>query len=339
MKFSSVCTFLILIIFTKISSSIQNNYKQFKNIIKPSELSIPNISCNFHNFSPNFYICELFIKNSKTFTIKSQHLPSKSDSDVTQVHLYGSLTNFSQNICNQFRNLKKIFAIKLEIEKISESSFANCSNLIHLDLEENKISEINFEGLKSLKFLNLKSNEISELNFEAFKDLKNVRELNLDENLIKNLPNEIFEPLLGSMEKISLRKNKFEGSWKSEWLKSSQKLKYFDIGENNLREIEENSFNSSEIFAFLIDENLIGNLNSTQLNRRLENLKYLIANENEIIIIDSKFFNEAEKLKFLDLGENLCINETFKNFKAERDKNLKKLKLCFGGNSNLSTCE
>jgi Leucine-rich repeat (LRR) protein len=301
-------------------------YKSLTKFSRSEEISTSNISCIFHNFSPNFYICELSINNSETFTtIKGQHSPSKSDWDVTQVHLNGNFTNFSAIICNQFRNLKKIFAIKVQIEKISENSFENCSSLIHLDLEGNKISEISFEGLKSLEILNLKANEISEFNFEVFNDLENLRELNLAENSIKNLPNEIFEPLLDSLEKISLRKNDLENSWNSEWLKNSQKLKYFDIGENNLTEIEENSFNSSKIFAFLIDKNLIEILDTKSFENFL-NIQFFMADGNKLNFIDQKIIL-WENLKFLGLSNNTCTDGNF--MKENLDLILEELKVCF----------
>lgn len=356
-----VSSILLLILLTKKvnTENIKENVQEFLLQRKPHENSLdyqlnpqkpflnpenPNekLFCNFYNFSSSIYICDLYIDNPNGFdnftTIKVQNFQSEFHSNVTQVHFSGISTNFPQIICNHFQSLKKIFASQIEIEKISENSFKNCSNLVHLDLEGNKIREICFEGLKSLKILNLKSNNFSEFYSGIFEPLENLSELILDGNFLKNLPSEIFLPLFISLEKISLKNCKLEGAWKSEWLRSSQKLKYIDIGGNDLKEIEENSFNSSEIFAFLMDENKIGNLNFSSFQNNFKSLKYLIANKCRIIFIDSKLFNEAEKLKFVDLRENVCINELFNNFQEQKNSSAE-LQKCFESPENRSICE
>jgi len=93
------------------------------------------------------------------------------------------------------QGLSNLTTLHLHYNKISDISFLQgLSNLTTLNLHSNKISDISFlQGLSNLTTLNLWNNQISDISLSFLDSFPKLKELQLYENPIQNIPKEIFD--------------------------------------------------------------------------------------------------------------------------------------------------
>ena len=184
--------------------------------------------------------------------------------------------------------------------------FESLQKLKNLDLSENKLSSIVFDPfskLVKLKILNLYSNHLNIITSSLFYGLENLRELNLGCNKLEMIHEKMFKDLC-QLEYLNLGFNQISSIGKETFCGLGN-LKKFYLQNNKISLLAEDLFDyMPRLEDIRLDRNQIKlNTNKHVLNK-LEYLKMLSLNYNEIDIIDSELFNKSFKLEYLDLSSN-----------------------------------
>jgi Leucine-rich repeat (LRR) protein len=167
----------------------------------------------------------------------------------------------------EFKELKRLSLINLEISKISLSEL---NNLIDLNLSNNKIQKFDsLSNIPNLLYLNLSNNSIASI--QKINEFPKLVELNLNSNNIVNL----------------------------DWIDENfPRLKKLHMADNLLKEI--NGFlYLSELSHLNLSKNNIFNIKNLENNY---NLQHLDLSHNNIEHINN--LKNNERLKFLDLSYN-----------------------------------
>lgn len=191
---------------------------------------------------------------------------------VTVKCINGSLTSVPMGIPGNTNILN------LHGNKITDLKYG-LDHLVHLkmlDLSSNQISAINLPTGLNISTLYLQNNRISMLHQRAFENITNLNELNLANNGLTHIEH-----------------NSFTGI---------QNLKHLNLSYNNISFLDG-----------ITDLEMINSLDLTQsLSSILEinltlfsDVEELILKENEIKVLNWTAFHGLDKLKFLDLSNNL----------------------------------
>lgn len=133
-------------------------------------------------------------------------------------HLDLSKNQLSEISSETFLSLAKLETLSLADNQIKSINFERLPNLKQLDLSGNKLTEIynnTFEKLNKLEILNLANNRIELIRPTAFAALSDLKQLYLNENLLKLFDPSCFKCLASSIGEILLHKNSFAaGSFK-----------------------------------------------------------------------------------------------------------------------------
>lgn len=185
--------------------------------------------------------------------------------------------------------------------KVSE----NFSNLLIYDAHDCSIKEVryvNFKNLTKLEVVKLNKNKISYLDKDSFKDLENLRELFLNENFIQFIDMQIFKPVR-NLRYLQLDNNQISFLSKHAF-NNLLKLEHIMIGHNLLEKLVDEHFKSNKkLITIWLEKNFIYDLNSTMFDH-LYNLQYIDLKNN--ICIDDYYIQE----NFLKMKETLKINCT-----------------------------
>lgn len=296
------------------------NYEEFqerKNIIQEELQSCFNnfefeppmgtqITCYYGFDSDSSYTCNLELQNCIGFNefrrMKGNHLSGQISQDVREVFGYGQDTpNIPTIICRQFGNLERLWMINSNIEFLSIKSFTGCGNLVKLSLNLNHLVTIPERALpRTLKSVDFSYNRIEEIHENAFLDLK-LESLFLSFNEIQETQTKYFSSSEDSLEILSMKYNK-------------------------LTSIPHGTFTNFTNLKYLaIDHNQIAIIDSLSFSKNLESF---IASFNKIDYFDPEFFNLSSGLNKLDLQNNICVNENFKNITQNRNYVMRQLDTC-----------
>nr|AFC95888.1 toll-like receptor 9 [Andrias davidianus] len=264
--------------------------------------------------------------------------------------LYLGMNCYYQNPCNSsltfsrdvFKDAKSLILLSLKFNNLNSIPLGLPSTLVSLDFSENKIPEIkssDFDNLTSLEHLDLRwncqrcdhsvqpcfsclNNSALQIHPDAFRPLKNLKELNLRGNSLRNLSDSLVEPLtslhildlsdnllayaiangtffakLPNVQDLSLNYNykplnTFPRLTLSPHLASMQLLRYISI---------------NGYFFKTLDEKGIEPLLS------LPHLQIITFRTNFIQNVNLTIFSRIPYLRLLDLSENiLALSETCK---------------------------
>jgi Leucine-rich repeat (LRR) protein len=269
------------------------------------------------------YLCILRIENpfgrDDFSQITGTHYDNLNDANVTSV--YGATSSdksfklVPRVICDQFSYLIDIHLDNLFIEIVTARSFENCVQLRFLYLSGNQLAHIAdnaFVNNVYLEFLDVGSNRLS--HFKFFDNLTNLKTLFLEENSLENgLPKDTFQAL--TQLKYLHMKSCGISEINSEVFKPLRQLTKLDLSDNQLAQLSQNVFSELKFLDFL---DLSGN-KLTILQRNIwpiyENFTAEVdLSSNEIYAIDPKFFNSFVNINFVNLVDNLCVNEIVKDF-------------------------
>jgi len=196
----------------------------------------------------------------KVSSIKGNHFEWKNNQDVKAIEIGGEHDYLPSNIGAHFPKLERIYAENNNLKSIRRE---------------------NFKLMGKLKKLELKRTQISEFNENTFADLISLESLRLIANKIRKLPQKLL--------------------WKL------KKLKEFNASKNKIKlesVIDENLFDKNvELEGLWIFENQIKVLPKKLLSR-LVKLRQFSASVNQIEVIDSDFFANNKKLQFIYLDNN-----------------------------------
>lgn len=131
--------------------------------------------------------------------IDGDHFPLDNDASVSAVTFKDSKVNFiPAAILLKFRNLNHLILRKVSLQALNEHSLDNCERLKNLDLEANEIRELHtgvFRHCLTLQTLRLGYNKISVVELNAFDGLHKLFYLDLQNNLMQELPPTTLYPL------------------------------------------------------------------------------------------------------------------------------------------------
>lgn len=161
--------------------------------------SPPSIYC-LYSGGISTYSCQLLIQNSDGFNgfteINGTHFTGMTDSNVLSItEAFGISTNFPSIICQSFRNLRFISVQNIQIYEIGESSLYNCQNLLVINFARNNIHLIDpnsFTRNLALDQIILSNNFLTINNETLFNGQTQLTTLNLDNNPLRDLPENIF---------------------------------------------------------------------------------------------------------------------------------------------------
>ncbi|RNA26625.1 insulin-like growth factor-binding complex acid labile subunit isoform X3 [Brachionus plicatilis] len=269
-------------------------------------------------------LTNLSIKNSKVEKLTNR-IFSQLD-DLINLDLYSNKINSISNQC--FANLKNLKILNLShncLKKLNQYELNGLNKLEKLEMNNNSIEIIHPKALKQLhrlEILIIYSNRIKKIEPSTFMFQKNLKYLNLENNLIANLN---FLARLKNLEILNLKGNvKLESntalenfhlpklkmlainctaiSTFSDNLVNLQALEIYD-----LKSIDEGSFKNLKNIDYLIlnlaRDNFINSLNENHLEG-LSGLKYfLIENSHSLDILKQKenifkqIFNQFDSIQ------------------------------------------
>ncbi|CAG9809794.1 unnamed protein product [Chironomus riparius] len=142
-----------------------------------------------------------------------------------------------------------------------------------------------FTNLSKLQILSFGTNQISSIEQDAFKDLTYLKFLFLNHNEIANIDDHTFDTVT-NLRLLTLYNNQLSALSENIFINLSQ-LRNISISDNNIQSMNDNHFKN---------------------NRKLE---WIWMHNNEFSILSSTMFDKMKNLKFVDLKENLCINDYY----------------------------
>ena len=223
--------------------------------------------------------------------------------------------------------LKSLRTLSLRSNFLSE--IPNCvfnssffSNLRNLSLFDNFIKQISinsslvYSKLENLEKLDIGNNEIRNIPFNMFNPLLSsfnwifLKVLSLEGNYVSYLPPNLFhDTFLLSLEGISFRNNLLE-TLPSGVLHDSKltEIKFVNFANNQISMLPSDLFNASNLQNLRqinINNNKISYLPYNLLdNPVLQNLVHLDFSDNEISYIPPRFFTNLQNLKVIKLNNN-----------------------------------
>ena len=272
---------------------------------KMQTVLLKNANYNFQSMTYQRHILSAFIsKLDQQHQIKSMNITDKSLHNLDHIKQLTHIEklNLSNNqlvdiqVLNNFSDLKELNLSGNTLDSIKKMpSLHQLENLNISNTSSTSLAKItNYENLKTL---DISVNNISNLNgIEKFQQLK---ELDISNNSIKNLSSLSNLP---NLQKIKL----------SNVLTSDNEFPYI----TNLKSVDiSNSYNNYKNVDFLIDENLLNQLNELNLNNvKLANFSFLnnLTETNQLeklYISGTQLYNldylvKLSKLIELDLSNN-----------------------------------
>lgn len=163
-----------------------------------------NVNCVFAVLS-NIYTCQLIgvtIPDDEelNFIIGGQHLPGRTNSDVSRITIQNSNTPFIvPQLFETFPNTVDFFLANGALNRIQSNAFADAAELRLILITGNReIEEIQadaFKGATNLFVLDMFANRIESIDEHAFNGLDSLMQIFLENNELHELPPHVFRPL------------------------------------------------------------------------------------------------------------------------------------------------
>lgn len=222
--------------------------------------------------------------NLTKITLENNHLTEFGDwlTCLTNLEII-SLTN--NKICilknNALIHQKHLGLFVLNynsLSKIEEDAFAgNLNKLVIVDLSHNKLTSVGYEfqRLSKLYNIDLSHNEIESIAPEAFTENKNLEEIYLNNNNLKQLPDDFY--LKCALGGLFLSNNKLVST---EALTQSTALDILDLSGNNLLNLKLS--NMDEIQVLYLHNNRLHYADVIDFIKSHKTLKYISISDNQM---------------------------------------------------------
>lgn len=151
-----------------------------------------------------------------------------------------------------------------------------------------------FKGAGNLINLNLDSNELASLNATTFKGATDLQWLSLSSNFITSINKDAFDSL-SKLQMLILSQNK---------LSELHRETFYDLVDLNEVLLNGNQFEVMP--AGLFDRNA--------------KLKRIWMQKNQLKVIEPQLFEPLKNLLFLNLEDNVCVNELFRRMYRENEQ-------------------
>jgi Leucine-rich repeat (LRR) protein len=170
-------------------------------------------------------------------------------------------------------------------EKIFQK-FSHLESLKVYNLEMLEVKKSNFEGASNLMELDLGLNKLTKLEAETFVRAPRLQKVKLDQNRLKEIDEKAFQGL--------------------------SNLKSLNLGTNNIKVIHKNTFKwNPNLEEIRLTNNAIETL-PKELFFSNYNIKVIDFSQNKIRSMEAPhMFHQLNKLTFLYLANNLCVNNDF----------------------------
>lgn len=249
----------------------------------------------------------------------------------------GSLTAICTNATPAyFRNTSYNF------DHMDETLICNNCNLTHLkegtfDISGNRLQVIDlknshikfidrkaFTGLVFLNTLYLTGNSIERFDSEAFFGVRRLELLQLDNALKKPLPNSVFREV-SSIRELILKNNNLTELY-TKTFEGLIRLEFLDLSNNKLKSLNDSLTELKNLKILILKYNELDVITSWDFSG-LENLVSLDLSTNAIALIPSNLMGVTNKLRKLDLSNNLVGSMNFKSGIFDNLSSLEKLNL------------
>lgn len=150
-----------------------------------------------------------------------------------------------------------------------------------------------FKSAENLKNLNLDSNELGKLNASTFSGARNLEWLSVSSNFISAIDKDAFQGL--------------------------SKLQMLILSQNKLRQLpRETFFALAELREILLNGNEFETMPVGLFDRNLQ-MKRIWLQNNELKVIEPQIFAPLKNLIFINLQDNVCVNEMFRRMYQETE--------------------
>lgn len=193
---------------------------------------------------------------------------------------FNQIVELKPELMHRFQQLKYLNLAGNRLVKIESDSFLHCANLIEIDLSNNAISSFGgadvFPLENRVEILNLSSNNISKLAANSFQPLRNLKLLLLSNNKIQKMSSLVL--------KTRTIVNQIDFSF--------NQIQRIDFEVN----VDQLNLSHNRITAAGVIKKMFNNL---------VNLTHLNVSSNQITSLPPNSFQNAQKLRHLDLSNNL----------------------------------
>lgn len=210
------------------------------------------------------------------------------DTRVTELFITGkseALPDFSDAM-DKFVNLQSLRIAQSNFRYVERSRIAAFKRIEKLDFLYNKMDELaadTFDDLKNLTKLSIYSNDnLKEIHGQLLKELRNLKEIYLYRNRIEILAKDLFRNN-EKLEKIHIAGNNIKVLHRDLFVEQ-RNLRWLDLSGNIIEILPEGLFRN---------------------NQKLEEINFF---NNQIKTIETDFQN-LSRLSFIDLEDNVCIDE------------------------------
>lgn len=177
----------------------------------------------------------------------------------------------------------------LRLHYFPRDAFNNFPQLDDFSLQNCQLRNLksgDFKEAGNLKNLNLDSNELSQLNASTFSGAVKLEWLSLSSNFIDTIHKDAFQGL--------------------------SKLQMLVLSQNKLRQLPRETFYSLvDLREILLNGNEFDTMPAGLFDRNLQ-MKRIWLQNNELKVIEPQLFTPLKNLIFVNLQENVCVNELFR---------------------------
>ena len=237
------------------------------------------------------------------------------------------LTKIPFGLFHNNTRLQSLFLQRNSISKIHEASFIGMKSMKYLNISNNRLTSLPsklFIDLVNIINLNISMNHITTIDKEIFHSCSNLISVDLSYNSLQKLDHNTLNNLT-SLEYLNLSFNNISYMSSQIFAKCCRHLKFLDLSGNQISTIGHQLLSSSlltflsfrnnsisslsfnidmpYIEVFDVGRNHLSTLNK-QILRKMKNVRYLYADDNDITSIDSDELKKLSKLEKLHLSQN-----------------------------------
>lgn len=167
-----------------------------------------------------------------------------------------------------------------------------------------------FSAFPQLNDFSLQNCQLRNLKNGDFKEAGNLKNLNLDSNELTQVNSSTFNGA-GKLEWLSLSSN-FIDNINKDAFRGLPKLQMLILSQNKLRQLQrETLYELPDLREILLNGNQFETLPAGVFDRNLQ-MKRIWLQKNQLKVIEPQIFAKLDNLVFINLEDNVCVNELFR---------------------------
>uniref|UniRef100_A0A8R1DVD3 Chaoptin n=1 Tax=Caenorhabditis japonica TaxID=281687 RepID=A0A8R1DVD3_CAEJA len=257
---------------------------------------------------------------------------------------YNRIAYLPRGVLKNFAKTLKKLKLAENIVHATPEALRDLRNLTHLNLNGNKLNRIDEEVLRGCKdtlmeFL-IANNHLEQIPHGVLNGMKQLEHLDISKNKIRDLKKPSFpmskeKEEVSSVRRLNLAGNRINNMSDSQIFEHMPHLTYVDVSFNRIKHISPRVFeNLKNLESLFLQNNQLAHFPSLF---RLEKLRHLMLDNNQIQKIDNFSLIDLPKLQHLSMAGNEIdlINENM--FGASISSELKSLNLAHNKISSISS--